>query len=172
MKRQMWSIRIPVLALIVASGGMPADLESQADLKTQLLRLRAAVEALQGEVTSLRSTLLSMQLERHREAIRHIESELGGVIAQRTRLAELDQARQQDLHDVEELLARTDPEAEDRSHGEAVRGELAVSRVKEIREESEAVAARERELLRRLNVEQQAARLLEEVWKNRKGNTQ
>jgi hypothetical protein len=153
-------------ALVLAAGC------AQADGKDDIATLRAAVENLRAEVAQLSKALTRLELERHRESIRQIKAEIETMRAEHARLAELDRARQQDLRDLEELMTRADASAGERLDVEAARNELAVTRGREIAEQSDAVRIRESELVRRLETEEQTAKRLEEAWKLTKGKVQ
>jgi hypothetical protein len=66
---------------------------------------------------------------------------------------------------LEELLARGDLGTGEHVALEPTRGELAVARAREIEEQSEVARARERELLHRLEAEEQTIRRLKEASK-------
>ena len=156
--------------VLTAISGSPPGGENSAKPNSEVAHLRAEVQLLSDEVRTLRSLAFTILADRHREAIRQIQAEMSTLASQRTRLAEVDRARQQDLEELDDLLRSRDPAQ--RLELESARADLAGSRVREIREQSEAIGARETELSRRLETEQQALRRVQSAWDERKGKAQ
>jgi hypothetical protein len=156
-----------VLACALA-GGQPAG---QGGPKDELAALRAAVDQLRAEIALLQERTNWLELERRREVVRQIRAELDAIRAEQARLAELDEARRQDLHDIEALLAAGDVAPGERSGLEISRAELAAVRWPEIDQQSGAARLRESELLRRLETEERLLNSLEEARKNQRGKT-
>jgi hypothetical protein len=165
MKRLLRHSAQLVYALALASGVASGQEKISNEVTSEVAALRAIVEQLRVEVNTLRKDVLRLTIDRHRDLVRQIKAELDTVRAEQAQLAEHDRARKQDLRDVEELLARKDLGADEQVTMEAARGELAVARVREIEEQSEVARVRERELLHRLETEEQVIRRLGEAWK-------
>jgi hypothetical protein len=172
MKRPLQPLVPGVCFLVLACGVAAGQEAAPGDAKRELAALRATVEQLRAEVALLRRQVVQLELDRRRDAIRQIKAELETLRAERARLEDVDQARRQDLRDIEDLLVRGDLTDDDRSGMEAARAELAVEREREIDQQSEAVRGRESELLRRLETEEASTKRLEEAWKLSGGNTQ
>jgi hypothetical protein len=170
MKHPSRHLGLLAFALLIISAA-PGQEKTQSDLKGEVETLRATIAQLQTEVAQLRQGLAKLELERRRDVIRQMKSELDTLRAEHARLAELDRARQQDLRDIEEVLSRPDIAAGERMEMEASRSELAVARSREIDHQAEAARVRESELVRRLETEEQLAKRLEEAWKLSGGKT-
>ena len=168
MKRPLRQSAVLACALVAALGSA----RGQDKVHTEIKDLRASVDHLRGEVALLRHALARLELERHRDRIQQMKEQLETVRAEQVRLLEFDRARQQDLRDLEDLLMQGGVSTVERSDVESTRAELAVTRQREIVEQSDAVRLRESELLRRLETEEQAAKLLEEAWRLTGGKTQ
>jgi hypothetical protein len=161
MKRPLKQSAVLACAFVVALGSARGQDKISPDVKN----LHATVDHLRGEVALLRHALARLELEWYRGRIQQLKEQIETLRAEQVRLKELDRARQQDLRELEELLARTGVPAEERLDVESTRAELAVMREREIVEQSDAVRLRESELLRRLETEERAAKRLEEAWR-------
>jgi hypothetical protein len=165
-------LAIPFGALVLACALANGEETGGGGLKGDLAALRAAVEQLRAEVNLLRTNLIRLQLERHRDNVRRIQSELESLRPEFARLEELDRTRQQDLRDIEVLLAGGNLAPGERAEIEMARGDLAVARGGEIDRQSEAARARESELVRRLETERQLLDRLAEAERLSGGKTQ
>jgi hypothetical protein len=165
MKRPFKQSAVLACALLIAVGSARGQDRTHEDL-------RAAVDHLRAEVALLRNAVARLELERNRDRVQQLNEQLETVRAEQVRLIEFDRARQQDLGEIEELLMRDGVSAEERLDVESTRVELAVTREREIKEQTEAVRLRESELLRRLETEEQAAKRLQEAWRRPGGKTQ
>jgi chromosome segregation ATPase len=172
MKPTSKHLAIPFGALVLACSLANGEEPGGSGLKSEIAALHTAVEQLRAEVNLLRTNLIRLQLERHRENVRRLQSELEALRPEFIRLDELDRARQQDLRDIEALLASGNLASAERSEIEMARGDLAVARGGEIDRQSEAARARESELVRRLETEQQLLNRLAEADRLSGGKTQ
>ena len=161
MNRPLKQSAVLACALVLALGSANGQDKVLPDIKD----LRATVDHLRAEVALLRNALARLEFERRRDRIQQMKEQLATVRAEQARLTEFDRVRQQDLREIEELLTRDGVPAGERLDLESTRAELAVTREREIVEQSEAVRRRESELLRRLETEEQAAKGLEEAWR-------
>jgi hypothetical protein len=158
-----------VLALVstFASRNGSAQTSAPPDPPPGLRQLVAALEDLRNEVGELRRTVARLEFDRHQENIVTLRNELSANRAEQARLAELDRARQQDVRDIEGLLAQSD--APNRLDLESTRSDLSVRHEREIAQQTEAARVRENEVLSRLHAEEQLAKRLNEAWKFTKG---
>jgi hypothetical protein len=151
-------------------GVATAQENSQPALKAEIETLRASVAELRAEVALLRKGIARLELERSRDSIRQLKAELEMLRSEQYRLADTDKSRQQDLHELEELLSRGDLPIEQRTEMQAARIEIA-ARAREIDQKSEAVRLREDEVLRALQVEEENGKRLEKTFKTIGGKT-
>jgi hypothetical protein len=164
-----WPLRTftVLVMLIPASGDGFAQTNATPDSYAAFRQLLTVVESLRNEVAELRRTVARLEFDRYQENIGKLRNELSGVRLEQARLAELDRSRQQDVRDIEELLAQS--EAPNRLDLESTRTDLTVRRGREIAEQTDAARVRESELLSRLHTEEQLAKRLNEAWKFTKG---
>ena len=158
-------------ALLITCGGVSAQ-SSREDARSESAVLWQAIRQLQSEVARLRKDLGQIELDRHREILRLIRSELDVLQANQARLEEENRSRQQDISDVEGLLATSTLADSGRAEIQAAVSELTVIQAREIEDQKEAVRVRERELLRRLQAEEQTIMRLEEASKFLGGDKQ
>lgn len=161
-----------VCAMVLACGVSEGQNNTTDNLTREVVELSATVRQLRTEVALLRRYVERFELERRRDTIRQIKIELGTLRSEQARLTEFDQTRRQDLRDIEELLVGGDLTADARPEVEGARAELAITRQREIDQQSEAVRVRESELLRRLEAEEHLAKRLEEAWRLSERKTQ
>jgi hypothetical protein len=164
-KRLLNTAAVLACAFTLVLGSAQAQDNIQAEVSNAIAALRATVENLRAEVVLLRTDLLKLELARHHDNIRQIKTEIDKVRAENAQLTEFDRGGQQDLRDMEDLLARGEISVAERTDMELTRGELAVGQSREITQQSEAARIRENDLIRRLATEEQAAKRLSEVRK-------
>ena len=126
MKRLLNTAAVLACALTLVLGSAQAQDNIQAEVSNAIAALRATVENLRAEVVLLRTDLLKLELARHHDNMRQIKTEIEKVRAEHAQLTELDRARQQDLRDMEDLLARGEISVAERTDMELTRSELAV----------------------------------------------
>ena len=151
------AVRI-VCALLASYGGALA--QSSRDPSAEIAALQQAVQQLQSEVKELRYELAALELQRHRDAARQIQSDLDALHAIQARLEEENRTREQDLTDVQQLLT-ANPDAAGQSELQTAVVDLAVTQTGQIDGEMQKARARERELLARKQTEEQAVQQLE-----------
>jgi hypothetical protein len=159
-------------ALVLTAGADAglADCEAARDGAAGFRQFAATLEDLRKEVAQLRRTVARLEFDRRRDSIRTLGNELAAIRTEHARLAELERAREQDVRDIEDLLAQS--AAPNQLDLESTRSELAVRRAREIAEATDAARVREAELLGRLHTEEQLVQHLNEAWKFTKGAMQ
>ena len=172
MKRLLQHAVPGVCALALACGVSDGQNHTSEDPRREVAELSATVQQLRTEVALLRRYVERFELERRRDTIRQIKIEIETLRSEQARLTEFDQTRRQDLRDIEELLISGDLTADARPELEGTRAELAITRQRELDQQSEAVRVRESELLRRLEAEKHLAKRLEEAWRLSERKTQ
>jgi hypothetical protein len=166
-------VQTPILlAGLAFVGSGAAYAQERSDEKSEISILRAAIGQLRSEVAVLHSRITRLELEKRQDSIRQTKTEIEKLRVEHAQLAEMDAARQQDLREIEQQLAREDLQPSERLELEAARTDLAVARGRDLTHQSEAVLARESELLRRLDTEELIAKQLERTLKSQGGKTQ
>ena len=170
---QRWNSSIrAVCALLIASQISFGQDNRPSEIKSELAAAQAAIETLRAEVSQLRKEVAHLQLEQHRDILRRTKADLESVRAERAQLTEREQAREQDLRELDVLLEGRDVAAAERSEVEVSRSELLGARATEIQRLSEVAKSREDELLRRQKTEEQFIQRLEEALKVTGGEQQ
>jgi hypothetical protein len=162
------TVRI-VCAVIACCGGALAQ-SGRVDNAAEIAALRQAVQQLQSEVKGLRYELAKLELQRHRDAMRQITSDLEFLHATQARLEEENRTRERDLTDVQDLL-NTNLDAAGQTDLQTAVVDLAVTQTRRIEEEMQKARAREHELLARKQTEEQAVNRLERLLEPSGGTT-
>lgn len=161
-----------LLTVAVAAAPLFLGAALQQGRTDELLQLRDSVQSLANQVLTLNVEVTRLKLDIHRATASALSDDLDQLRVDELRLIEADQARQHDLHDIEQMLVAPDVTDAQRVDVEATRAELGVARAREIDQQLDALRTRRAGLQQRLKTEQDQITRLTNELRRLSGGTQ
>ncbi len=163
-----WRFRTCLVLILTVcgwAGDPPSQGTAEPNTAHQLKEMSEALTVLRKEIATLRKTVARLEIDLRRENARRLQAEITAIQTEQFRLAELDRARLQDLDDLDKLLGDNTAESSQRADLEAVRGELAAVKERELVDLKEAARERQSDVSRRLQREEHLIERLEQASK-------
>jgi hypothetical protein len=108
---------------------------------------------LRAEVQEMKAELAAARLNAQRAAVSQLHVELERVALEKQQLGAHEEARLQEREELYDRLRNTDLKEEDRVQAEEALRELGSTRLRELQDDSDVLAAREREIRKRIELE-------------------